>query len=89
MAAKKKVKVVAGDKGPGVIATIVETISRAKGASVDEVLEVLTKVFPDRDPDGMTRTIRIQANKNATSKDRDEKRGGVVCFRRGRAAMTL
>ena len=30
----------------GVIATIVDTISRAKGASIDEIVEVLVKTFP-------------------------------------------
>jgi hypothetical protein len=68
-------------KGPGVIATIVETISREKGATSEECLAVLVKAFPDRDPDGMVKTIRIQAAKNATSKDRDEKRG-LVYFKR-------
>jgi hypothetical protein len=36
---------------------------------------VLVKKFPDRDPDGMRKTVGIQANKNASSKERDEKRG--------------
>jgi hypothetical protein len=64
-------------RGPGVIATIVETIQRPKGASVDEILEVLVKKFPDRKPASMTATIRIQANRNCKSKDKDEKRGLV------------
>ena len=68
-------------KGPGVIATIVETISRDRGASADEIVEILTGKFKDRDPDGMRKTVRIQAAKNATSKDRDEKRG-LVYFKR-------
>ena len=70
-----------GTKGPGVIATIVETIRREKGATSDECLAVLVKAFPDRDPDGMIKTIRIQAAKNATSKERDEERG-LVYFKR-------
>jgi hypothetical protein len=68
-------------KGPGVIATIVETISREKGASAAECLEVLKKAFPDRNPDGMIKTIRIQAARNATSKERVEERG-LVYFKR-------
>ena len=55
-------------KGPGVIETIIATISRERGASADEVLEILKGKFPDRDPDGMRRTIGIQAPKNCTSK---------------------
>jgi hypothetical protein len=30
-------------KGPGVIKTIIETISREKGATADEILEILVK----------------------------------------------
>jgi hypothetical protein len=62
-------------KGPGVIATIVSTINRASGASAEEILAILTAKFPDREPDGMMKTIRIQANKNAHHKDKTEKRG--------------
>jgi hypothetical protein len=65
-----------------VIATIVDTISREKGASIDELVGVLTKKFPDRDEAGMRATCRIQANRNATSKDKDEKRGLVYYKRR-------
>jgi hypothetical protein len=35
---------------PGVIATMVSTISRAKGASIEEIVAVLVEAFPDRDP---------------------------------------
>jgi hypothetical protein len=48
-------------------------------------LEILKGKFPDRDPDGMRRTIGIQAPKNCTSKGDDEKRGRVF-YRRGRGA---
>lgn len=64
-------------RGVGVIATIIETISRDRGGSLEEILAVLTKKFPDREAEGMTRTVRIQANKNARKKDRDDKRGLV------------
>jgi hypothetical protein len=43
---------------------------------------VLVKKFPDRDPDGMRKTVGIQANKNASSKERDEKRGLIYYNRR-------
>ena len=68
---------------PGVIATVIETISRDKGATKDEILAILIKKFPDRDADGMAKTVLIQCAKNATSKDRVEKRG-LVYYRRGR-----
>jgi hypothetical protein len=71
-------------KGPGVIATVIETISRDKGATADEILAVLVKKFPDRKPDSMRKTVLIQANKTCTSKDTDEKRGKIY-FRRGRS----
>lgn len=84
--AKKKApakKKAGGPKGPGVIATIVETISQPGGASAEEVLKVLVKKFPDRSPDSMITTVKIQANKNAKKKERDEKRG-VVYFGKSR-----
>jgi hypothetical protein len=61
-AAKKKKAPAVKVKVPGVIATIVDTISRAKGASIDEIVEVLVKAFPDRDADGMKATTRIQSS---------------------------
>jgi hypothetical protein len=82
-ATKKTAAKTDGVKKVGVIATIIEEISKAKGATADEVLAVLVKRFPDRDADGMRKTILIQAAKNCSSKDRDEARG-LVYFRRGR-----
>jgi hypothetical protein len=46
---------------------------------------VLVKKFPDRDPDGMRKTIGIQASKNSSSKERDEKRG-LIYYNRRRSA---
>ena len=87
MTAKKKkaaVRTRPGANGAiGVIDTIIETISKEKGGSIAEIVAVLTKRFPDRDPDGMTKTARIQANKHANHKDRDENRG-LVYYRRRR-----
>lgn len=75
-AAKSKSTNGSGEKkGPGVIATIVATIGRASGATAEELLEILVSKFPDREADGMMKTIRIQANKNAHHKDKTEKRG--------------
>ena len=84
MAAKKKAKMTAAPAArPGVIATIIETISRDRGATADEIVAVLVKAFPDRDADGMRNTVLLQASKNATSKERDETRG-LIYYRRGR-----
>jgi len=58
------------------------TIGRDRGASKSEILKILTEKFPDRDPDGMARTIGIQAPKNCTSKEDDEKRGRIFYKRR-------
>ena len=77
MATKTKKKKVVSARKPGVIAAIVETISRARGASIDEIVAVLVKKFPDRDPDGMKATARIQSNKNCTSKEKHDRRGLV------------
>jgi hypothetical protein len=72
-------------KGPGVISTIVEMISRTEGASKDEILKILVKKFPERDPDGMSKTIIIQANRNKSSKETIEDRG-IVYYNRRRSA---
>jgi hypothetical protein len=76
-----KAKGSTGAAKPGVIATIIETISREKGATADECLAILVTKFPDRKPESMIKTVRIQANKNCSSKERDEKRG-IVYFKR-------
>jgi hypothetical protein len=47
------------------------------------MLAVLVKAFPDREADGMRKLVLIQASKNCTSKERDEKRV-LVYYRRGR-----
>jgi hypothetical protein len=46
------------------------------------LLAVLVKAFPDREADGMRKTVLIQAGKNCTSKEWDEKRG-LIYYRRG------
>jgi hypothetical protein len=83
MATKTKKSAKATVKGPGVIETIIDCISKAKGATADETVAVLVKAFPDREADGMRKTVLIQANKNCTLKEDDEKRGRVY-YRRGR-----
>jgi hypothetical protein len=66
-----------GERKPGVIHTIVEAISRKNGASLSELVEILTKKFPERKPESMTSTAKIQANRNATGKEKSETRGLV------------
>src|SRR5437899_10106614 len=63
---KSKTKGVGG-KGVGIIAKIIETISRDRGASIDEIVAVLSKHHPDRDEAGMAATARVQALANCTS----------------------
>ncbi len=79
---KKKSGKTQKPRAPGVIAAIVETMSRASGATLDETVAVLSKKFPDRKVKSMTSTAKIQLNKNATSKEKDEKRGLVYYKRR-------
>lgn len=69
MATAKKKKVAA--RPGGVIAKIIDTIGRANGASI-----------ADRSADAMRGTARIQASKNSTSREKDEKRGGMVYYKR-------
>ena len=54
---KKKV-----EKGPGVIQTILDLVKSAPktGISKDAILERLVEQFPDRDSDGMNKTIGVQ-----------------------------
>jgi len=73
-------------KKVGVIATIVKTISRDRGASKNEILDILTKCFPDRVPEQMRATIGIQANRYAKKKGEDEKRSGVIYYGNGTRA---
>ncbi len=69
-------------KKVGIIDTIKEVISRAAGATADEIVAILVKKFPDHKASGMRTTVKIQASRNATSKENDEKRGLVYYKRR-------
>jgi hypothetical protein len=80
-AAKKVAKTNSAAK-PGVIATVVDCISKERGSTVDEALAVLTKTFADRDPAGMRKTAMIQSNKQKTSKEVIDGRGTVFYKRR-------
>lgn len=47
--------------GPGVIATIFTLVSNSKkGISKQELIDELVKLFPDRNRDGMLKTIQVQ-----------------------------
>jgi len=73
----KKAKTAKEPKGPGVIATIKAAMARAKGATHAEMLNILVETFPERNREGMLSTCKIQANKNATEKEKVEGRGLV------------
>jgi hypothetical protein len=70
---------------PGVINTVVETISRPQGASIHEIVAILSRRFADREADKMAATARVQVSKHASRKQRDEKRG-LVYFKKARKA---
>jgi hypothetical protein len=74
-----------GAARPGVVQAIVDLISRETGASANEILAALVRKFPDRVPEQMRATIQTQTSRHATKRDRDEKRGGVIYFRRTRS----
>jgi hypothetical protein len=57
-------------KSPGVIATIRELMERPEGATVSEAVARLTSIFPDRPPQGMATTVRIQVNRLAKANGR-------------------
>lgn len=52
---------------PGVIATIIAILTEAKRQknplTKDEIVGVLAKQFPEREPDGMRRTVQIQLSR--------------------------
>jgi len=49
------------NKNPGVIATIVTILSETKkGVTIDEIVARLTKAFPERNPEGMKKTVKVQ-----------------------------
>jgi hypothetical protein len=81
-AVKKTAKGSTGVNKPGVIATIVDCISKERGSTVDETWAVLTRKFVDRDPDGMRKTELIQSNQQKTSKEAVDGRGTVFYKRR-------
>lgn len=58
-------------KGRGVIATIAQSIEDAgkKGITKEEILGILTKAFPNREPESMKKTINVQVP-NRISKER-------------------
>ena len=54
----------ASETGPGVIASILEFVTAAKKPiSIDGILTKLSGRFPDRNPDAMIKTIRVQLPK--------------------------
>jgi hypothetical protein len=40
--------------------SLIDRISKYKGATTDEIMAVLVKAFPDREADGMRKTVLIQ-----------------------------
>jgi hypothetical protein len=44
-------------KGPGVIATIKEVTGRASGATKEEAITELKKLFPDKEPEGWEESL--------------------------------
>jgi len=49
----------AGKKGPGVIATIIQSITK-KHRTKKQILKILAKTFPEREPEKMMKTINVQ-----------------------------
>lgn len=62
---------------PGVISAICEMMDRPQGATRLEIHTELVRRFPNRDPDGMMSTIKINVRKYCTSADKDPKRGTI------------
>ena len=67
----------------GVIATLKDLLERDTGVTVAEAVAVLSEAFPDRKPEGMATTVRIQLGRLGKATGRqmrgevDEQRGRV------------
>jgi hypothetical protein len=67
----------------GVIATLKSLLERDTGVTVAEAVSVLSEAFPDRKPEGMATTVRIQLGRLGKAAGRqmrvdvDEQRGRV------------
>lgn len=48
------------EKGPGVIATILELITKKGPISQEKIVDALVAKFPDREKESMTKTVRAQ-----------------------------
>jgi hypothetical protein len=62
---------------PGIIGTITELMSAKDGASIEEMVNALAKLFPDRKRDSMQSTVRVQTSRQKATKRTDPKRGTV------------
>jgi hypothetical protein len=60
----------------------VSTDTREEGATANEIVAELTRNFPERNPVSMRNTVQIQAPRNATMRQRDPSRGGMVYYKR-------
>lgn len=78
-AAKKKASKRDGVKKVGVIASILEIIKNHGPITKPNIVKRLGKKFPDREPDGMTRTVNIQVpsrlNKEKKAKIKKDDKG--------------
>lgn len=57
-------------RADGVIGTIKTILESDRGGTVDEIMTTLTAKFPDRSPDGMKSTVKIQTSRLAKSTKR-------------------
>jgi hypothetical protein len=65
--AEAVVAAAAKPKKIGIISTVIDCISKEKGATINEIVAVLIETFPDRDPVKMRRTCSTQTNRNCGS----------------------
>ena len=62
---------------PGVISAIGDILKTRGGVTIDDIVKQLAKRFPERDPDSMRTTAKIQVKRQGAEK-RDDKKRGVV-----------
>jgi len=61
------------EKGPGVISSILDIITKDGPVTKDKILAKLVKLFPDREEDKMKKTVAVQLGGNPSRMEKERK----------------
>lgn len=76
MAEEKKTK-----KEAGVVETIQAILTRKTGLPLETIVDELSKRFPDRNPDSMKATVRVQLSRNTKNIIKEKLEGKPITYR--------